>query len=125
MGIIGHGIDVVEVARIKAELESPTKRWAEKVYSQDERAQAEDPPKDIRYYAGRFAAKEAVAKALGTGFSGDVTWRGIEILRLPSGAPSVRLSDGALELADSLGITQWFISISHYGGLAMASAIAE
>ncbi len=124
MGIIGHGIDVVEVALIKAELESATKRWAEKVYSHDERAQADDPPEDIRYYAGRFAAKEAVAKALGTGFSGDVTWRGIEILRLPSGAPSVRLNDKVLAFAQSLGITRWHISISHCGEITTASAIA-
>ena len=124
MTIIGHGIDVVEVARIKAELESPTRMWAEKVYSDDERAQADDPPNDVRYYAGRFAGKEAVAKALGTGFSGNVTWRGIEILRLPSGAPTVRLSGGTLEVANGLGVTGWVISISHGGGFSTASAIA-
>ncbi len=124
MTIIGHGIDVVEVARIKAELESPTKKWAEKVYTDDERAPADAPPADARYFAGRFAGKEAVAKALGTGFSGKVTWSGIEILRLPSGAPTVRLSGGALELAQSLGVTGWVVSISHCGGLAVASVIA-
>jgi holo-[acyl-carrier protein] synthase len=124
MRIIGHGIDVVEVARIKAELESSTKKWAEKVYSDDEREQADRPPKDARYFAGRFAAKEAVAKALGTGFSGTVTWSGIEILRLQSGAPTVRLSGGALELAQILGVTGWVISISHSCGLSTASAIA-
>jgi holo-[acyl-carrier protein] synthase len=124
MTIIGHGIDVVEVARIKAELESPTKNWAEKVYSDDERAQADNPPMDARYYAGRFAGKEAVAKALGTGFSSTVTWRGIEILRLPSGAPIVRLSGGALEVANGLGVTGWVISISHSGGFSTASVIA-
>jgi holo-[acyl-carrier protein] synthase len=124
MTIIGHGIDVVEVARIKAELESPTKRWAEKVYSDNERAQADEPPKHFRYYAGRFAGKEAVAKALGTGFSGKVTWGGIEILRLASGGPSVRLTGGALEMANSLGIVGWLISISHSGGLVTASVIA-
>jgi len=122
--IIGHGIDVVEVARIKAELESPTKKWAEKVYSKDEREQADHPPKDARYFAGRYAGKEAVAKALGTGFSGTVTWKGIEILRLPSGAPMVQLSGGALELAQTLGVTGWVISISHCGRLSTASAIA-
>jgi holo-[acyl-carrier protein] synthase len=124
MRIIGHGIDVVEVARVKAELESPSKQWAEKVYSKDEREQADRPPKNARYFAGRFAGKEAVAKALGTGFSGTVTWNGIEILRLPSGAPTVRLSGGALELAQILGVTGWVISISHCGGLSTASAIA-
>ena len=124
MTIVGHGIDVVEVARIKAKMESPSKKWAEKVYSDEERAQADAPPTDARYFAGRFAGKEAVAKALGTGFSGKVTWNGIEILRQPNGAPGVRLSGGALELAQSLGVTEWVISISHCGELAVASVIA-
>lgn len=124
MRIIGHGIDVVEVARIKAQLESPARKWAERVYSDEERMQADAAPADARFFAGRFAAKEAVAKALGTGFSGEVTWEGIEVLRLPSGAPSVRLSGGALKLAQSLGVAEWVVSISHCRGLAMASVIA-
>ena len=65
-----------------------------------------------------------MAKALGTGFSGEVTWRGIEILRMTSGAPEVRLSGGALETATKLGITRWLISISYSGGFAVASVIA-
>ena len=124
MRIVGHGIDVVKVAGIKEELESPTKRWAERVYSAAEREQADPPPVHSRYYAGRFAGKEAVAKALGTGFAGDITWRGIEILRGESGAPYVRLSGAVLAFAQSLGITGWFISISHCGEITMASAIA-
>src|ERR1019366_10816455 len=84
----------------------------------------DEPPSDVRYYAGRFAAKEAVSKALGTGFSGGITVHGIETLRLPTGAPEIRLSSGALEYSNSFGITRWFISISHPGGLATASVIA-
>lgn len=124
MRIIGHGIDVVQVARIKEDLDSPSKRWAERFCSPTERAQADTPPVHSRYYAGRFAAKEAVAKALGTGFAGDITWRGIEILRRESGAPYVRLSDEVLALANTQGITEWFISISHCGEITIASAIA-
>jgi holo-[acyl-carrier protein] synthase len=124
MRIIGHGIDVVEVRRIKEELDSPHKRWAEGFCSPLECAQADPPPVHARYYAGRFAAKEAVAKALGSGFSGDVTWRGIEILRSETGAPYVRLSNEVLEFAHSLGIVEWFVSISHCGELTMASVIA-
>lgn len=124
MRIIGHGIDTVKVAEIKAELESPTKMWAERFCSPDERAQADAPPIHYRYYAGRFAGKEAVAKALGTGFAGDITWRGIEILRRESGAPYVRLSGDVLAFATSLGVTSWLISISHCGEITMASAIA-
>src|SRR5882724_9692309 len=113
MRIIGHGIDVVKVARIKEELESPNKKWAERFCSPAEREQADAPPVHYRYYAGRFAGKEAVVKALGTGFAGEITWRGIEILRRESGAPYVRLSDEVLTLAQSLGGIGWFISISH------------
>ncbi len=124
MRIIGHGIDMVDIARIQSRLDSPDTNWVERVYSPDERERADRPPQDVRYYAGRFAGKEAVAKALGTGFSGEVTWREIEILRLPSGAPEVRLTGGALEAAVNLGITHWLISISYSEGLALASAIA-
>ena len=122
--IRGHGIDVVELARIQNHLNSPHDDWADAVFSADERAQADPPPHDIGFYAGRYAAKEAVAKALGTGFSDDVAWLDIEILRQPTGAPEVRLSGGALEVANTLGVTQWLISISHSGGYAVASAIA-
>ena len=124
MRIIGHGIDVARVERIKQELNSPNKRWAEQFCSPAEREQADSRPFQARYYAGRFAGKEAVAKALGTGFAGDITWRGIEILRRESGAPFVRLSDEVLALAERLGITEWFISISHCGDVTTASVIA-
>ena len=62
MRIIGHGIDMVEIARIKDLLDSPHKNWEEGAYSADEREQADQPPQHVRYYAGRFAGKEAVAK---------------------------------------------------------------
>lgn len=123
MRIIGHGIDAVRVQAIKDEFDSP-KKWKERFCSAAERAQADAPPVHSRYYAGRFAGKEAVVKALGSGFAGDVTWRGIEILRRESGAPYVRLSDEVLAFAESLGITDWFISISHCGDVTTASVIA-
>lgn len=124
MRIIGHGIDIVNIEWMKSELDSTTKDWPCQFCSADERAHADDPPVHIRYYAGRYAGKEAVAKALGTGFAGDITWRGIEILQTQSGAPYVRLSDEVKDFSDSLGITDWFISISYCGDIAMASVIA-
>ncbi len=124
MRVIGHGIDVVQVVCIKDEIESPTKKWLERFYSEQECAEADAPPVHYRYYAGRFAGKEAVAKALGTGFAGDITWRGIEILRRENGAPYVRLSEEVLTFAKELGISEWLISISHCGEIAMASVIA-
>src|ERR1043166_7006477 len=109
MRIIGHGIDVVAISAIKDELDTPSKKWMEQFCSAAERAHADKPPVHYRYYAGRFAAKEAVVKALGTGFTGDITWRGIEILRGESGAACIRLSDEVLQLANSKGITEWLI----------------
>ncbi len=124
MRIVGHGIDAVEIARIEGFLRNPTRNWAAGIFSAAERKQADAPPLDARYYAGRFAGKEAVSKALGTGMVGDVTVHTIEILRLPSGAPTVNVIGGAREVSDGLGVTHWFISITYSGGLAMASVIA-
>jgi holo-[acyl-carrier protein] synthase len=124
MRIIGHGIDLVQVADIKRLLESPRRRWEEKTYSEAERSLAGAPPGHFRFFAGRYAAKEAVAKALGTGFGKGVTWHFIEILRLKSRAPTVVLNGSALKYATKLGVSGWFISISHSGPISMASAIA-
>lgn len=124
MRIVGHGIDAVEIARIDGFLRSPTRNWAAGIFSVAEREQADAPSLDARYYAGRFAAKEAVSKALGTGMAGEVTVHTIEILRLPNGAPAVNVIDGAREVADRLGVTHWFISITYSSGLAIASVIA-
>jgi holo-[acyl-carrier protein] synthase len=124
MRIIGHGIDAVKIADIKAEVDSTNKRWTEQFCSADERMHAGTTPTRYRYYASCFAGKEAVAKALGTGFAGVITWRGIEILRRDSGAPYVRLSDEVLGFASGMGITDWFISISYLDEIATASVIA-
>jgi holo-[acyl-carrier protein] synthase len=124
MRIIGHGIDAVKIADIKAEVDSTTKRWTEQLCSADERDRAGTTPACYRYYASCFAAKEAVVKALGTGFAGGITWRGIEILRRESGAPYIRLRDEVLELATGMGITDWLISISYLDEVAIASVIA-
>jgi holo-[acyl-carrier protein] synthase len=124
MRIIGHGIDAVKIADIKADVDSTNMRWTEQFCSADERAHAGTTSARYRYYASCFAGKEAVSKALGAGFVGDITWRGIEILRRESGAPYVRLSGEVLELASRMGITEWFISISYLDEVAMASVIA-
>jgi holo-[acyl-carrier protein] synthase len=123
MRIIGHGIDMESEAKIEGYL-SGRERWAEGIFSPAERELAGEPAMHAYYYAGRFAAKEAVAKTLGTGFAGDVTVHGIEVLRFPSGAPCVRVNGATLKYATSLGVTGWLISISHRNGLAIASVIA-
>jgi len=78
----------------------------------------------VERLAGRFAAKEAVLKALGTGFGAGVAFTDVVIHRQPGGPPQVQLVGGAAKAAQALGVTGWRLSISHSGGLAMASAIA-
>lgn len=124
MRIIGHGIDIMQYGRTKTHLASADQDWLHSIFTIEEQAQADNPPHAIAFYSGRYAAKEAVAKALGTGFSGDVSWYDIEILRTPLGAAEVRLTHGAKNIAISLGITSWFVSISHTGDYAIASVIA-
>jgi holo-[acyl-carrier protein] synthase len=124
MRIVGYGIDAVEIVRIESLLRSDTRDWATGIFSAAECEQADEPPLDARYYSGRFAGKEAVSKALGTGLAGDVTVHTIEIIREANGSPAVKVTGGAKELADELGVSQWFISITYAGGLAIASVIA-
>jgi holo-[acyl-carrier protein] synthase len=123
--IVGHGIDIVELRSIEERLASDEDDWVDGAFSHEEQEQADLPPNRVHFFAGRYAAKEAVAKALGTGFTEEVAWLDVEILRSPSGAPEVRLSEGAQVVARTLGISRWFISISHSGAYAVASAIAE
>ena len=124
MCILGYGVDIVELGRVERLLASPDNDWLLAVFSPDEQRAADAPPARVRYFAGRYAAKEAVAKALGTGISGDIAWTDIEVLREPTGAPIVRISGGALNAASGKHISRWLISISHTGEYAVASAIA-
>ncbi len=124
MELMGHGIDIVELARITASLQTSPDDFLEATFTEAERRLAGEPAEWAGYYGGRLAAKEAVVKALGTGFSGEVSWADVEILRLPSGQPDVRLSGGAKAVADGLGVTRWLLSISHSSSFAVASAVA-
>jgi holo-[acyl-carrier protein] synthase len=121
--IIGHGIDIVELSMVEQRLEAG-EHWIDGTFTESEQAEADPPPNRVQYFAGRYAAKEAVAKALGTGFTDEVTWLDVEILRLSSGAPYARLTEGALAVAESLGVTRWFVTVAHRGAYAVASAIA-
>lgn len=124
MKIIGHGIDLQDVQKVEKLLANPDNDWLDGAFTQSEQTSADAPPNIAQYFAGRFAAKEAVAKALGTGFTDEVTWLDIEVYRKPSGAPHIRLSGGAAEVAQALGVTGWFLSLSHSGTFCIASAIA-
>ena len=124
MRIIGHGIDLVEKDRIEAMLEAHGSRFLDRCFTQAEQAYARDNPRRrLEHLAGRFAAKEAVLKVLGTGWSGGIAWTDVEVVRETSGRPLVHLSGQAAAVAGTLGIDQWWLSISHITSHAMASAI--
>ncbi|GAB4109273.1 MAG: hypothetical protein Kow00105_17880 [Phycisphaeraceae bacterium] len=124
MQIIGHGIDMVETARVARMIEEHGERFLRRCFTEGEQAYcAANPARYAEHLAGRFAAKEAILKVLGTGWSDGIAWTEAEVVRLPSGMPVVKLHGRCAEVADRLGITQWLLSITHTGAYAMASAI--
>src|SRR3954451_7645980 len=124
MPIVGHGIDIVETARIKRSVEEHGERFLERVYTPAEREDcARNTKRYFEHLAGRFAAKEAVLKVLGTGWRGGIAWTDIEILPEPSGQPKITLSGECLRIAGGQGISRWHVSISHIETHATASAI--
>ncbi|MCP2728315.1 holo-ACP synthase [Limnofasciculus baicalensis] len=124
MNIIGHGIDIVEIKRIKEIIERFGNRFETRCFTEKEYLVAGTGVNRIQYLAGRFAAKEAVLKALGTGWSQGISWTDIEIERLSTGRPLVVLYGRCQEIASELGVAMWFLSISHTNSYAVASAIA-
>jgi holo-[acyl-carrier protein] synthase len=124
---LAHGIDLVDVARIAEMLERHDERFLDRVYTQRERDHAlrasTNPRTRVVHLAGRFAAKEAVMKALGTGWGQGVGFTDIEVVASASGAPVVVLSAAAEAHARAMGIAAWLLSISHTDTHAMASAI--
>lgn len=124
MQIIGHGIDLVEKARIAQLLDAHGERFESRCFTQAERSYARgNGRRKMEHLAGRFAAKEAILKVLGTGLSRGIKWTDAEVLREASGRPAVKLHGRCAQIAGELGIDQWWISISHIDTHAMASAI--
>ncbi|AFY80789.1 holo-ACP synthase [Oscillatoria acuminata] len=124
MNIIGHGIDIIETQRIKKIIERFGNRFEARCFTEKECFAAECSTNRVQYFTGRFAAKEAVLKALGTGWAQGISWTDIEIERLSTGKPLVVLYGRCQEIAADLGIARWFLSISHTDSYAVASAIA-
>ncbi len=122
--ILGHGIDIVETARIARMMQEHGDRFMHRVFTEGERAYVADQRRIIEHLAGRFAAKEAVLKALGTGWGGGILWTDVEVVRERSGQPTVALHGRCLEVARQQGVTRWLLSISHITTHATASAIA-
>jgi holo-[acyl-carrier protein] synthase len=122
--IIGHGVDIVEVSEVEQLADAPGNHFLSRCFAANEIREAGTGPNRRERLAGRFAAKEAIAKAMGVGAGHGFAWSDIEITTADSGAPGVTLRAGAAERADSLGITSWLVSTSHTDSYAVASAIA-
>ncbi|MBV9492140.1 MAG: holo-ACP synthase [Verrucomicrobia bacterium] len=123
MTVFGIGIDVVENGRIAEAIQRHGERFLERIYQPGEMEYCRSMRDPHPHFAARFAAKEAVSKALGTGFAGQVTWRDIEIRRKASGEPFVVLHAGAAALAKRLGIHTVLVSLSHSQAYAVAHAL--
>ena len=124
MPIVGHGIDIVETARIKKLVEEHGQHFLDRVFTPVEQTYcARNPKRYFEHLSGRFAAKEAVLKEIGTGWRGGIAWTDIEIRAEPSGQPKIALSGECLRIAVEQGISRWHVSISHIETHATASAI--
>jgi holo-[acyl-carrier protein] synthase len=123
--IVGMGIDIAEVNRIQAVIESQGERFLRRVYTPDEVAYCEQFRNKYERYAGRFAAKEAAMKALGTGWSRGVRWVDVEVVRQRGGRPTVALKGEAKKIAESLGVKNIALSITHTAEQAIAQVIFE
>lgn len=124
--IVGTGFDLTSLPRIHSSLERFGEHFLRRLLTQKE--QMAMPASDsarTAYVAGRFAAKEAAVKALGTGFAQGVGFQDVEILSLPSGRPELRLHGVALTTAQQLGARTWYVSISHERDMAGAMVILE
>jgi len=123
--IVGIGTDRLLISRVAQALERFGTRFEQRVFTEHELRQAEARGNTARRLAMLFAAKEAVAKALGTGFHQGVAARHIETIHQPSGKPEVFLHDGAADAAQRLGVGRVHVSLTDDDGVAMAFAIAE
>lgn len=124
MSILGHGIDLVDIGEIRCWINDSRNPLIPRCFVQAEVEEIGNGPDRIERFAGRFAAKEAVLKALGTGFGGGVAFSDVVIRRRIGQPPQVELLGGAGAVATARGITSWQLSVSHAGEMAIASAIA-
>ena len=123
--IVGLGVDVAEVDRIEAAIKRHGKAFLKRVFTASETAYCERHKNKTERFAGRFAAKEAAMKALGTGWRRGVRWCDIEVTNQPGGKPTLRLAGAAGEHATRLGVKNISLSITHTGNLALAQVIFE
>ena len=124
MEVIGIGTDIVECLRIAQMIERHAEHFIARVYTPHEMEYCSERKAATQHYAGRWAAKEAVLKALGTGWVRGISWRDVEIRNEDGGQPHILLTGGASEVAAKRGVDRVMISISHCRSHATAYAIA-
>ncbi|GAC1652189.1 MAG: holo-[acyl-carrier-protein] synthase [Acidobacteriaceae bacterium] len=123
--VVGLGTDLIEIERIAQSVERFGDRFLRRVYTAGEIAYCLRKKTSAESLAARFAAKEAAAKALGTGISRGVSWLELEVVREPGCAPELRLWGRARERAERLGVTRSALSLTHSRGLALAVVVLE
>lgn len=123
--IIGLGLDIAEVLRVQAAIERHGQRFLDRVFTPKEIEYCERFKNKFERYAGRFAAKEAVMKALGTGWRRGIRWVDLEVVREQSGRPTISLAGEAAKIARQLGVKRISISITHTESQALAQVIFE
>ena len=123
--IVGTGVDLAEVPRIRASVERFGARFTGRVFTPAEIAYVERKANRYERYAARFAAKEAGMKAIGTGWRHGVTWQDFEVCNLPSGRPTLRLHGAAARIGERLGVRRISLSLTHTAELGMAHVILE
>lgn len=123
--ILGTGVDLAEVSRIRDAISRYGDRFTERIYTPDEIAYVERKVNRFERYAARFAAKEAGMKALGTGWRRGVRWQDFEVANLPSGRPTLKLHGTAARIAAQLGVKTISLSLTHTSELGMAHVILE
>jgi holo-[acyl-carrier protein] synthase len=125
VNIVGVGSDLMEIKRLATAGEKYGDRLYQRVFTEAEIAYCESRSHPHQHYAARFAAKEAVFKALGSGWAQGVSWMDVEVIRQEKGPPSLRISGVAKKLADGLGVSRTHLSLSHTRELAMANVVLE
>lgn len=125
MTITAHGIDMVDCKRLGEMINRYGERFLDRVFTPAEQEYCRGRKRRIEHLAGRFAAKEAVMKVLGTGLRKGVNWLDIEVVNEPSGRPRINLTGKGREIADKQELAEIIISISHITTHAIASAVAS
>ncbi len=120
---LAHGVDLVDCLRIREALGRHGQKFLERVFTPGELAYCRGRKRELEHLAGRFAAKEAVLKVLGTGWRSGIKWTDVEVVNEPSGQPRIRLHDECKRIAEERGFREVLISISHIQTHAIASAI--